>query len=343
MYQAGYAEGSAVDHDRRSWRTNEPRPLAWAAWYPVASDAIVTERLLGDPGKEIFSMGRVALNAPLSSAREKWPVVLLSHGTGGTAQGLGWLGRRLASKGFICIGVSHHGNTAIEPYVPEGFLCWWERARDLTIIVDLLDKESILAGRLDMKNVFASGFSLGGYTALSLAGAITSLPLFQAWLRSDEIEYSGPLEFPDLADHVPKLKASSEKFRASLDVQSDSYRDDRVKAIMVFAPPPPVRAFKPRSIAEISIPVTMMVGQSDHEAPHEQCAFWVREQNAGFGVELLGTNVGHYVFLNEATELGRELEPTLCRDEAGVDRQAIHEHGASATETLFRALVIPPQ
>jgi hypothetical protein len=47
---------------------------------------------------------------------------ILSYGTGGSAEGMGWLGQRLACLGYICIGVNHHGNTAIEPYRAEG-LC----------------------------------------------------------------------------------------------------------------------------------------------------------------------------------------------------------------------------
>ena len=105
MHQVGYVEGRTSDPNRRSWRADTSRPLVWAAWYPANSKAVPVERLVGSPDHELFTMGPVAENAALSGAQVKWPVVLLSHGTGGTAQGLGWLGRRLASKGFICIGV----------------------------------------------------------------------------------------------------------------------------------------------------------------------------------------------------------------------------------------------
>jgi len=343
MYPVGYAEGHANDPNRRSWRTDSARPLVWAAWYPAGKNSVPLERLVGLPGSELFTMGPVAENADLSSAQEKWPVVLMSHGTGGTAQGLGWLGRRLASNGFISIGISHHGNTAIEPYLPEGFLCWWERAADLTAILDVLDKGGPLSGRLDMANVFASGFSLGGYTVLLLAGAATSLPLFDAWLASQGIEGGGPREFPDLASHIPELSATSEQFRISQTQHSKSYRDSRIKAAMAFAPAPPVRALEPLSLANISIPISMMVGQSDREAPHRECALWLKENNAAFQVELLGENVGHYVFLCEATELGKSREPHLCKDAPGVSRRQIHDHAATVSEAHFRKWISPGQ
>ncbi len=173
MFQCGYTDGRAVDPDRPSWREDAPRPLAWAAWYPAAPETETAEHLLGAPGRKIFTLGDVARDGDPDRTLDRWPVVVLSHGTGGTAEGLGWMGVRLARRGFICIGVSHHGNTALERYLPEGFLCWWERARDLTVILDLLETKSPLAGRLDFSCVFAAGFSLGGCTVLSLAGAIT--------------------------------------------------------------------------------------------------------------------------------------------------------------------------
>jgi predicted dienelactone hydrolase len=281
-------------------------------------------------------MGPVAENAELSGDQVKWPVVLLSHGTGGTAQGLGWLGRRLASKGFICIGVSHHGNTAIEPYLAEGFLCFWERASDLTTILDLLNQNGLLAGRLDMANVFASGFSLGGCTVLHLVGAVTSLSLFENWLATQRMDGGGPREFPDLASHIPVLNATSKQFRVSQNRHSRSYRDSRIKAVLAFAPAPPVRGFEPQSLGEISVPVSIMVGQSDREAPHRECALWLTENNAAFQIELLEKNVGHYVFLCEATELGKSLEPLLCVDAPDVSRRAIHDRAAAVSEALFR-------
>lgn len=246
MFGAGYSEGMATDPTRPAWRSNSPRPLKWAAWYPAEDGAAVADKLIGRPGAELFRMGLVAENAEINSIRDRWPVVLLSHGTGGSAEGLCWLATYLAAKGFISIGVSHHGNTAIEPYLPEGFLCWWERAH------------------------------------------------------------------------------------------ADSYFDPRIKAVVELAPAPPVRSFKPESIARIALPVAIIAGQNDEEAPHQHCALWLKENNPSFCLELLGRNIGHYVFLPEATETGKALEPVICCDPAGVDRAAIHRAVAEATERFFR-------
>lgn len=33
---------------------------------------------------------------------------------------------------------------------------------------------------------------------------------------------------------------------------------------------------------------------------------------------------GHYTFLASCTDKGREMQPNLCRDSTGVDRDTIH-------------------
>lgn len=44
----------------------------------------------------------------------------------------GWAGR--LRRGYVVAAVNHHGNTSREPYLPHGFLLWWERAKDLTAV-----------------------------------------------------------------------------------------------------------------------------------------------------------------------------------------------------------------
>ena len=104
---------------------------------------------------------------------------MLSHGTGGAALHLEWLARDLARRGFIAVGVNHHGDTIAEPYRAEGFLCWWERARDLTVLLDDILARGEFAERVDADRIFVVGYSLGGCTAAALLGAITQTSRFQ--------------------------------------------------------------------------------------------------------------------------------------------------------------------
>ena len=339
MFKIGYREGRMFDDTRTNWAGDGPRPLVWAAWYPTTDEAVQAES--ADPSSDSawFHTSAVAKNARISSSREVWPVVLLSHGTGGSAQGLDWLGARLAAQGFICIGVSHHGNTSIEPYLAEGFLCWWERSADLTKMFTLLSNTAFFSQRIDVENVFAAGFSLGGHTVVSLAGAIYDQSLFDAFTQSAPVDMSGPREFPDLAAHAQDLMENSEPFRASFARHADPYRDHRIKAIVSCAPAPTVRGFTPQSVSSVTVPTLILSVNGDTECPPALCADWLLHQNPDFRKQIISLKAGHYVFLPEATEYGRQQGADICVDLPTVNRRAIHDITAQKCATHFSSLV----
>ena len=325
-----------ADDARPAWTGDEPRPLACTVWYPVAPATELSESVEGPPGDPLFVIGDVAENAPLADAPESFPVVLMSHGTGGSASGMGWLGVRLARTGYVALALDHHGNTATEPYLAEGFACWWERATDLTVALDRLAGTPPFSGRLDLESVRAAGFSLGAYTVLALAGGVTDMARFLAWCVETSAP-RGPREFPDLGDRLDELRETSPRFRESMARHDRSYRDPRVRAVLALAPPPPVRAFTPESLEAIRTPVSIMVGRGDREAPFDACAVWLEARIPGSRLTLLEEAVGHYVFLPEATERGRVELPDICVDPPGVDRRAIHDAAAAEAVAWFAA------
>lgn len=264
------------------------------------------------------------MDAALDDQTSCFPVVLLSHGTGGTAASLGWLAHGLAAAGYVVLGVDHHGNTASEPYRAEGFLCWWERPRDLTVTLDTLAGTGPFVGRLDLRRVACIGFSLGGYTALSILGAITDMRRFQTWAGPSQLG-AGPREFPDLVRWIEPLMRESTAFRASWERHATSTRDARVRAAVALAPAAMVRAFTLGSLAAISVPVSIMVGGADREAPARPCSAWLASCLPNSRLHLLGQDVGHYALLGRCTEEGRRLEPEICNDAAGVNRGMVHE------------------
>ncbi|MCJ8142457.1 dienelactone hydrolase [Ancylobacter sp. A5.8] len=321
MFKVGFRTGLLQDETRRDWSGNGPRPLRWAAWYPAPADAQVGMMEL-PPQRPLFLMGVVAPDAALAEAAAPFPVVLLSHGTGGSAASLGWLAGALASAGHVVIGVDHHGNTSSERHRAEGFLCWWERPRDLSCALDLLVAREPFAGRLDLGRVTAAGFSLGGYSVVALLGAITRMDLFRDFATARGFG-DGPREFPDLARRVAPLLEGSAVFRTSWERQSTSCRDARVKAVLALAPAPTVRAFTLESLRAIERPVALAVGDADREAPAHDCAHWLHQHLPNATLERLGTDIGHYVLLAEGTALGKEREPDIWCDPHGVDRRAV--------------------
>ncbi len=342
MAGVGFRQGLFFDESRPHWREDGPRPMAWSAWYPTDKEAGPDPQFLGPPEAPWFTVPAAVQDAPPASSGRRFPIVLLSHGTGGTTDSLWWLAHRLAEAGFVAVGVNHHGNTAMEPYLPEGFLCWWERARDLSVLFDHVTQDtSSLAPIVDTRRVHAAGFSLGGYTVLAAMGAVTDLELFSAWQRTANMG-SGPAEFPDLGEQIPKLMETSATYRDSVARAGDDYRDDRIRSGFLMAPAPPVRGFLPRSIAKITAPVSMVSGAQDREAPLEVGGAWLQSINATFGLTVYPGPVGHYVFMPLATEEGKAAMPSLCVDEQSVDRGAIHAATAESAIEHFRGADTAP-
>ena len=86
------ARDYADDH-RKNWEGTGPRPLRTAIWYPAAAGTGKSEIIFGGPPeRELFAPVQVVHGADIANAKLKYPLVLLSHGTGGSATQLMWLG-----------------------------------------------------------------------------------------------------------------------------------------------------------------------------------------------------------------------------------------------------------
>ncbi len=315
----GFRQGIICDESRSDWPGTGPRPIHWNAWYPAAPAGSSQTQSISD----FYQTGALSVDATLADLPEKAPLVLLSHGTGGSAVGLTWLAEALADAGFIVVGADHHGNTGVEEYRAEGFLCWWERMRDLSVLLDDLLSSSFLAGRINPDQIAAAGFSLGGYTVLGLMGAVTQVERFQAW-SWDRSFGKGPKEFPDVVEQLEPLLEKSAIFRASWERQSDSFTDRRIALGFTLAPAPTVRSFDVDSIKSITVPVTIAVGEGDEEAPANDCAVWLHELLPNSRLHFLGKNVGHYTLLAMGTTEARTSKPHLFSDHSGVDRGSVH-------------------
>ncbi|MBJ3785804.1 alpha/beta hydrolase family protein [Devosia sediminis] len=330
MAAIGIRDGMAWDGARRDWDDAGPRPLAWTAWYPAMAGTGAPVSAEG----QFFESGAVSRDAD-HEAGGALPVVLLSHGTGGSPQSLGWLARFLAGHGHVVIGAHHHGNTAREPYRPEGFLAWWERAPDLSALLTELAAHGPFAGRLDLDRVSAVGFSLGCYAVLSLGGARGAMTRYDAWARAAGITAAGPREMPDAAAHLPRLLDQSRSFQASWSRQGDDVADRRIRSIVAIAAPPPLRAFSPESLAGIGVPTLLVTGDADAEAPSAFGANWLRAENPGFSHVSMGAEVGHYTFLERANEPVPEEMAFLFADPPALDRRVMHQ---ACAEVVLSAL-----
>lgn len=329
----GFRQGIIYDSSRSNWSGTAARPIRWSAWYPAAPPGSQQSHLVSD----FYETGPLLVGATLADLPVRAPLVLLSHGTGGSAVGMTWLAEALAKAGFVVVGADHHGNTGADQYRAEGFLCWWERMLDLSVLLDDLLSSSFLACRIDEDRIAAAGFSLGGYTVLGLLGAITRMERFQTWSLNRSFG-KGPKEFPNVVEQIEPLLAESAVFRAAWERQSECFTDSRILSVLALAPAPTVRAFDVGSIRAIGHPVTIAVGQADDEAPATDCAVWLHDLLPNSRLHLLGENVGHYTLLAMGTAEARTSMPHLFADPIGVDRGAIHRQVIEIAQQAFSCI-----
>jgi predicted dienelactone hydrolase len=323
-----------ADSTRMNWDGTAPRPLQTAVWYPAA--AVTNEELVFADSQPVFVPIPVAAGAGVSRESRDYPLVLLSHGTGGSAVQIMWLGYYLAARGYIVAAVNHHGNTGAEPQrKAQGFLLYWERARDLSAVLDALLADPDFGLRIDRDRIAAAGFSLGGYTVIAAAGGVFGLAEFEAFCRSPQRDFTcePQPEFPEAPGLFEELRKSDPAVQASLRRSGDSYQDRRLKRVFAIAPALG-GGFTKEGLDKVAIPVGLVVGAADRVTPADTNARRYAELIRDARLTVLRGNVGHYTFLAECTPHGKAVVD-VCRDGEGVDRAQVHEQVARMAFEFF--------
>ena len=320
-----------------NWRGSDDHALSGIVWYPAAaSPGEEKDQYVGPPGAPLFYAGRAAKDATLAPAFGRFPLIALSHGTGGSAMQMAWLGTYLAARGYIVVAVNHPGNNAVTGYTTQGFIEGWERAKDISTAITNLLGDPRFGPKIDPGRIGAAGFSYGGHTMMELAGARTDLQRLLAWC-DEQKDACNP---PEMPDQMQKFRAIRQQpdVQQALQGSGDSYRDPRIRAVFAIAPAV-ARAFTPQSLQKITIPVKIVVGAADPIAPPGENAQFFATNINGARLTILPGGVGHYTFLDVGTEAGKKQLPQLFADDAGVDRQAVHDQvGQMAAEFFDKEL-----
>lgn len=335
--KVGMVTRNFTDENRKNWQGTGQRPLTTAIWYPAEATTTKEEIIFGGPPeKEIFAPVTVAPGAEISSASQKYPLILLSHGTGGAAIQMMWLGYYLASRGYIVAAVNHHGNTAAENQpAPQGFLLYWERPKDLTVVLDRLLADSVFGARIDRDRIGAAGFSLGGYTVITIAGGVFSPQEYESFCRSPLRDFTcePQQEFPDAPRLFEELKKSDPVVQESLRHAGESFRDKRIKRVFAIAPALGSGFTKP-GLSRIKVPVFIVIGQADKIAPLATNAQRYTNFIKGARLTVLPGEIGHYTFLAECNAHGKAVVG-ICRDAEAIDRTKVHQQVAQLAFAFF--------
>lgn len=209
-----------------------------SSYDPLAISARFTPETLDLTVHDAERKRDIPIRVYLPSEKSPVPVVLFSHGLGGSREGNAYLGNHWAVRGYVAVFLQHPGSdTSVWKNKPLGqrmeamqeaagaqnFLL---RVKDVSAVLDQLDRWNktdghVLAGRLDLMRVGMSGHSFGAVTTQAVSGQSTGLR---------------------------KL----------------SFTDPRIKAAIAFSPSSPRRGGNPKqAFGNVKIPWMLMTGTKD--------------------------------------------------------------------------------
>jgi predicted dienelactone hydrolase len=284
-------------------------------WYPAAPDAKEVSLDIGPPAGPLFRVGSAAPDAVFADARRR-PVILFSHGFGGTARMMAWFTLPLARAGYVVIAVDHPGNSGNDKMTAGGAMLW-DRPGDLAAAFDAARADPAVGPHLDAGRLGVAGFSAGGFTAIAATGAHVDVARLQAFCNANPTDgvCRPQKEFPQSTEQM--LAAFKSPGLAPEAAHSgDDHSIHGVRAAFAIAPGP-VQMFDPASLKVDKIPVAIILGDADPVAtPDTNGRLAARDLPHAESKELAG--VGHYDFLATCTPAGVAAVP-VCADKVAQD------------------------
>lgn len=297
-------------------------------WYPANAGA-PTQSIDIPPGAPEFLVGSVAPDGPWAT-ESRYPIILLSHGFGGSARMMGWFGLALAEQGYVVVAVDHPGNNGIDPQTVAGSVLWWNRADDLKLALATVLADPALSAHLDQSRIGVAGFSIGGLTALLAGGARTDPERMLSFCRQHPTDGTckPQLEFP--VTTAESMAALADPALASQ--RADAGNDHSVPGVRaVFAMAPVVQPLTPKSLKAMQVPVAIVVGREDVTVPPATHARVAESLIPGASLVVV-PEVTHYSFLSTCSAKARAMVPVCLH--AGEQKKA-HEIAIRTALSIF--------
>jgi predicted dienelactone hydrolase len=295
-------------------------PLEVGIWYP--SDAPASSQRLGLYQQTVATGGAVAGRG--------LPLVVVSHGTGGSFEGHYDTALALAEAGFVVAAVTHTGDN----YRDQSQVGRLEnRPRHIKVLIDYMLASWRQHDALDQRRIAMFGFSAGGFTALVAIGGTPDLRTVGPYCAAHPDEWSCRM-----------LK--ERKINVSTDASGPAatpptwVHDPRIAAAVIAAPAVGY-AFSAEALAGVRIPIQLWRGDSDEILPHPNYAQAVYDRLPAKPEYHVVPNAGHFAFLAPCTAALAAMVPDICRDPAGFDRAAFHREFNPAVVAFFKAKLPP--
>ncbi|UGB44902.1 dienelactone hydrolase family protein [Frateuria edaphi] len=282
-------------------------------------------------GTTAFGPYDVAATSDAAPTPGPWPLVIISHGHGGSDLGHHDLASYLARHGFVVATFEQPGDNFHDQSGSATSRVLVGRAIEVRAVIDTVLSDAHWKTLIDPARIGVAGFSAGGYTALLVVGAKPRFDLFIGYCHRhpDDMETCGPAK-----------KLTPEAAAAYLaDIQHDIGRwgdtaDPRVKAAFVMAPLSLV--FDKAGAGAIDRPVDLWYGQHDHVLLPSENALHLKPLVPTLARVNEVPKADHWVFLAPCSAALAKDAGAICKDPPGVDRAKVHQRINADAVAFFR-------
>lgn len=271
-------------------------------WYPIAGV------------EKPWQAGPFTVNATLNgefSNAQRFPLVLLSHGSGGAPLAHRQLAESLARQGIVVVAPNHLGDAAGRPRAASQATILTARPRQAIEALKAVLDDKRFADHVDPDRMGMIGFSAGGYTGLVLAGASPDFDRATAYCagagRSDPGScrpgQNKPEAAPALLDGWQRPTMAGMKALVLMDPLS-----------MFFAS---------KDLSNVTVPILLLRPKDTSYLNAEQNALAL-SQNLPSPPKQIEVDGSHFVFIDPCPDALMLEAPSICKDADGVDRISVH-------------------
>lgn len=309
---AGAAQAGTVGFESVMVDAPGDRPFQAAIWYPA--DAPEAEVPLS------LYVQSVATGAPVAGRGH--PLVVISHGAGGSDADHHDTARALAEAGFVVAALTHTGDNNRDH---GRALRITERPGQLIRLIDYVTGEWRARDSVDPNRIGAFGFSAGGFTVL---GAIGGEPDLATMARHCA-------EHPHFYDCQIARQTGAVAPASPAPVAHDA----RIKAAVVAAPALAF-AFAPSGLSQVSVPVQLWRAEWDTVLPQPYYAEVVHGLLPRAEYHVV-PRADHFDFMAPCSDALAKAAPQICAQT--IDRTAFHKTFNAEVVRFFRANLRQPR
>lgn len=273
-----------------------------ALFYPTSSEPKVVE------------LGPFKLNVAVEGEvlKGKHPLVIVSHGSGGSHLSYKDVAISLAKNGFIVGMPLHPQNNYMDNSLEGSVTNYTNRPKHITLAIDTLLNASDINTYIDSDKIAVLGHSVGGYAAISAAGGVGDTSSLIKICRNSPL-LTDPYCTPARDGSMTKTVIKSKK-------------DSRIKAIIIMAPVGGLFSTE-GSLNDVDIPVLLLKAEKDKEVTEPYNADVIEKglPNKQQLISIMIPDAGHYSFLTSFPDFLKPELGLIAEDPDGFNRAEFQE------------------